>query len=194
MKKLVLSSAVALLLAGGAAQADSTHTDNWYASILGGVSFDPALMAGGSLHGMDTGYNVGARVGYGLDNLLPMQGWSVEAETFYNHSGYKGGDFSHLASTSLMGNLVYHVNTGSPVGIYGGAGLGAVNDRLGGDVHDSATVLGWQVLGGLEYPVSQDMSLFTEYRYQNAHDANIDTLRGVGNTSNSLSIGMKFSL
>ena len=42
--------------------------------------------------------------------------------------------------------------------------------------------------------LSQDMSLFTEYRYQNAHDANIDALRGVGNTSNSLSIGMKFSL
>ena len=69
MKKFVLSSAAALLLATGAAQADSTHSDNWYASILGGATFDPASMAGGSLHDMDTGYNVGARVGYGLDNV-----------------------------------------------------------------------------------------------------------------------------
>ena len=194
MRNLVISSMAALLLATGAARADSTHTDNWYASILGGASFDPALMAGGSLHGMDNGYNVGARIGYGLDKMLPMPGWSIEADTFYNQSGYKDGDRSHLASTSVMGNLVYHLNTGSPVGIYGGAGLGAVNDRVGGAIHDSSTVFGWQALGGIEYPVSHDMTLFTEYRYQNAHDANIGALRGVGNTSNNLSVGMKFSL
>lgn len=193
MKKFVLSSAAALLLATGAAHADSTHSDNWYASILGGASFDPALMAGGSLHDMDTGYNIGARVGYGLDNFLPMPGWSVEADTSWNSSGYKPGG-SHLASSSFMGNLVYHLNTGSPVSIYGGAGIGAVNDRVGGAIHDSSTVLGWQALGGLEYPVSQDMSLFTEYRYQNAHDANLNGLPGVGNTSNNVSVGMKFSL
>jgi opacity protein-like surface antigen len=195
MKNFVLSSAAALLLATGAAHADSTHTDNWYASILGGASFDPALMAGGSLHDMDTGYNIGARVGYGLDNILPMKGWSAEADLFYNQAGYKGDTgFSHLASTSFMGNLVYHLDTGSPLRLYGGAGLGAVNDRVGGTVSDSATVFGWQALGGLEYPVSPDMTLFTEYRYQNAHDANIGVLQGVGNTSNNISVGMKFSL
>lgn len=194
MKMFVLSSAAALLLATGAAQADSTHNDNMYASILGGASFDPALMAGGSLRGMETGYNVGARFGYGLDNFLPMQGWSLEADVFNNASGYKGGNIGSLTSTSVMGDLVYHVNTGWPVNIYGGAGLGAVNTRVGGAVSDSSTVMGWQVLGGLEYPVSQDMSLFTEYRYQNAHDANIGTLQGFGNTSNNLSVGMKFSL
>ena len=193
MKKFVLSSAAALLLATGVAHADSTHTDNWYASILGGASFDPMLKAGGSLHDMDTGYNIGARVGYGLDNLLPMRGWSVEADTFWNASGYKDGG-SHLASTSFMGNLVYHVNMDSPLGIYGGAGLGAVNDRVGGAIHDSSTVFGWQALGGLEYAVSPDMSLFSEYRYQNAHDANIGAVRGVGNTSNNVSIGVKFKL
>src|SRR5579862_1665609 len=107
MKNLVLSSAAALLFFVGAARADSTHTDNMYASILGGASFDPALMAGGSLHDMDTGYNLGARFGYGLDNLIGMPGFSVEADTFWNSSGYKT-DVTHLASTSFMGNLVYH--------------------------------------------------------------------------------------
>ncbi len=38
------------------------------------------------------------------------------------------------------------------------------------------------------------MSLFTEYRYQNAHDANIGGLRGIGNTSNNASVGVKFNL
>src|SRR5215813_8498 len=129
MKKLVLSfalsSGAALFCFAGAARADSTHTDNMYASILGGATFDPALMAGGSLHDMDTGYNIGARFGYGLDNLIGMPGFSVEADTFWNSSSYKP-DASHLASTSFMGNLVYHFDTGGPLMIYGGAGLGAV--------------------------------------------------------------------
>ena len=33
-------------------------------------------------HDMDTGYNVGARFGYGLDNFLPMPGWSADADVF----------------------------------------------------------------------------------------------------------------
>ena len=153
MKKFVLSSAAALLLATGAAHADSTHSDNWYASILGGASFDPALMAGGSLHDMDTGYNIGARVGYGLDNFLPMPGWSVEADTFWNSSGYKPGG-SHLASSSFMGNLVYHLNTGSPISLYGGAGIGS--DRTSGRRRASpiARTASWNSggLGGAPVP------------------------------------------
>ncbi len=195
MKNLVLSSAAALLLATGPAWAQSPHADDTYFSILGGASFDPALRLGNSLNGMDTGYNLGARLGFGLDNLLPMTGWSAEADLFYNNSGYRQAlETSHLASTSMMGNLVYHLRTDGPVSLYGGAGLGAVNDRLGGPVHDSSTVFGWQALGGLEYPVSQDTSLFAEYRYQNAHDANIGGLHGIGNTSNNLSVGLKFNL
>ena len=67
------------------------------------------------------------------------------------------------------------------------------------DVSDPGSLSGWvtsaaQALGGIEYPVSKDMSLFTEYRYQNAHDANVGALSGVGNTSNNISVGMKFSL
>jgi opacity protein-like surface antigen len=196
MKKYLLSSAAAFLLCTGVVQAQPDDNSS-YVSILGGWTFDPALMAGGALNDMHTGYNVGARVGYGLDNLLPMPGWSIEADTFYNSANYKNSSIlpaTNFASQSFMGDLVYHVNTGWPVRIYGGAGLGAVRDNVGGPISASATVLGWQVLGGVEYPVSPDMSIFTEYRYQNAHDADISTVPGVGNTSNNLSVGPKFSL
>jgi hypothetical protein len=37
-------------------------------------------------------------------------------------------------------------------------------------------------------------SMFAEYRYQNAHNANVDSIRNVGNTSNNLSVGVKFNL
>jgi opacity protein-like surface antigen len=188
MKNYLLGAAAAVLLTTGAAQAEGT-----YFSVLGGASFDPALMAGGSLHDMDTGYNFGARVGTGLDPWLGISGFSVEADTFYNQSGYKDLHTS-IGSTSLMGDLIYHFDTGLPVSLYGGAGVGGVNTHIGGQFHGSETVLGWQALGGVEYPVSDDMNLFAEYRYQNAHGVNIGALHDVGNTSNNLSIGMKFHL
>ena len=198
MRKYLLGAAAAACLCAGAAQAQPVApNDSIYASILGGWTFDPGLMAGGVRNDMHPGYNFGARVGYGLDDLQWMPGWSIEADTFWNSSNYKNSTLlpsANFASSSLMGNLIYHFNPGWPVRLYGGAGIGAVNDHVGGPIGASSTVLGWQALGGLEYPVSQDMSLFTEYRYQNAHDANVGTLRGVGNTSNNLSIGLKFSL
>lgn len=171
--------------------------DPLYLSILGGWTFNPSLMAGGTLNDLHSGYNVGARIGYGLDNLLPMQGWSIEADTFWNSANYKNSSIlpsSNFASTSVMGDLIYHFDPGWPVRLYGGAGIGAVSDHVGGPISASSTVFGWQVLGGLEYPMSHDMSIFTEYRYQNAHDANVGNLPGVGNTSNNLSVGLKFSL
>ena len=198
MKKYLLAAAAAIFLCAGAAQAQPIDQgDSMYASVLGGWTFDPALMAGNVRNDMHAGYNFGARFGYGLDNILPMQGWSIEADTFWNSSNYKNSSIlpsANFASSSLMGDLIYHFNPGWPVRLYGGAGIGAVNDRVGGPISASSTVLGWQVLGGLEYPMSHDMSIFTEYRYQNAHDANVNNLSGIGNTSNNVSVGLKFSL
>ena len=73
--------------------------------------------------------------------------------------------------------------------------MGAVNTNYESPTAGgSGTEFGWQAIGGVEYKFSPQTSLFTEYRYQNAHDANIGALTGVGNTSNNISVGMKFSL
>ena len=71
--------------------------------------------------------------------------------------------------------------------------LGAVHDDLNGTLHGSSTVFGWQALGGLEYAMAPKTSLFAEYRYQNAHDANIGVTGPIGNTSNNVSMGVKFA-
>ena len=186
MKKYLLGSVAALLLSVGSASAEGT-----YFSILGGSTYDPRLMAGGTLHDMSAGYNGGVRLGTGIGSL---PGFSIEGDAFYNRSGFKGTG-GHLASTSLMGDLIYHANLGLPLSLYGGAGLGMVETRVGGALpHGSSIVMGWQALGGLEFPVSDSMTLFTEYRYQNAHAANTGALAHVGNTSNNLSLGVKFNL
>jgi opacity protein-like surface antigen len=190
MKNILLACAAALALSCGAAQAD-----NSYISILGGPTWDPALNVGGTTHGMDTGFNFGLRAGtYLSDWNLPNI--SVEADGLFNQSTYKGIANARLQSSSYMGDLIYHLPTNSPFELYGGAGLGLVNTNIdnGAGNHGGSAVLGWQLLGGVDYRLNDMTGLFIEYRYQNAHDVNAGGLTQVGNTSNNLSVGVKWHL
>lgn len=186
MKKYFFASLAAILMGGGLAHADTTI------SILGGPTWDPGLTIG-SKQDMDSGYNFGARVGYGLD-AYGLQNFSLEADSFYDESRLSNVTGQHVRSLSGMGDLVYHLNLNMPFRFYGGAGLGVVNTEYGDNgAAGSSSVLGWQALGGVEYPISADTDLFAEYRYLNAHDVNIGS-NLVGNTSNSLSFGVKLHL
>jgi opacity protein-like surface antigen len=194
MKNVFVASAVALLLGTsvlgvGAAQADS------YISVLGGPTFDPALNVNGTKNNMDTGFNVGARYGYYL-NDWNLPNVSLEADGLFSQSSYSNTTNARLQSSSYMGNAIYHLPTGTPFEIYGGGGIGAVNTNIdnGAGAHGGSTVLGWQALGGVEYRASDQASIFAEYRYQNAHDVNAGGLTQIGNTSNNLSFGVKWRL
>jgi opacity protein-like surface antigen len=194
MKTVFAASAVALALGAsvlsiGAAQADS------YVSVLGGPTFDPGLNVNGSKNGMDTGFNVGARYGYYL-NDWNLPNVSLEADGLFSQSTYSGTSNARLQSSSYMANAIYHLPTNSPFEIYGGAGIGAIDTNIdnGAGNHGGSTVLGWQALGGVDYRVSDQASIFAEYRYQNAHDVNAGGLTGISNTSNNLSFGVKWRL
>ena len=194
MKTVFAASAVALLLGTtllgvGAAQADS------YVSVLGGPTFDTALNVNGTKNNMDTGFNVGARYGYYL-NDWNLPNVSLEADGLFSQSDYSHTTNARLQSSSYMGNAIYHLPTGTPFEIYGGAGLGLVNTNVDNGVgnHGGSGVLGWQALGGVEYRASDQASIFAEYRYQNAHDVNAGGLTGISNTSNNLSFGVKWRL
>jgi opacity protein-like surface antigen len=195
MRNLIIASAATLLFGTLAAQADT------YVSVLGGPTFAPGLNVSGTTHGMDTGFNVGARVGTSLDtlnlpNLPDLSNFSIEADGLFSQSNYSGTANARLQSSSYMGNLIYHLPLDGPFELYGGAGLGAVSTNIDNGVgnHGGSTVLGWQALGGVEYRASDQASLFAEYRYQNAHDVNAGGLTNVGNTSNNLSFGVKWHL
>lgn len=194
MKNLLLASAAAALLFGATA-AQAEYLDNTYVSILGGPTFAPGINVNGAKNDMDTGFNIGARGGYYL-NDFNLPNISVEADWLFNQSDFSRTPNARLQSNSYMANLIYHLPTESAFEVYGGAGLGAINTNIddGGIHHGSSTVLGWQLIGGVEYRVSDQASLFTEYRYQNAHNVNAGGLVGVGNTSNNLSFGVKWRL
>lgn len=139
---------------------------------------------------MDNGYNAGARIGTDL-GMLP--GFSVDADYFYNQASFQNTG-AKLNSSSFMGDLTYHIPLDWPVSFYGGAGAGLVNDDLSGSLHGGSAVFGWQALGGAEYRLNDMATMFAEYRYQNTHDANLGATTGVGNTSNNVSLGVKFNL
>ena len=194
MKKFFAASAVAVALGTsvlgiGAASADS------YISVLGGPTFDPGLNVNGTKNPMDTGFNVGARYGYYL-NDWNLPNVSLEADGLFSQSTYSGMANARLQSSSYMANAIYHLPTNSPFELYGGAGIGAINTNIDNGIgnHGGSTVLGWQALGGVDYRVSDQASIFAEYRYQNAHDVNAGGLTGISNTSNNLSFGVKWRL
>ena len=194
MKKLIVASAAALLL--GMTAAGSSAWADTYVSVLGGPTFAPDLRVGATKNPMDTGFNVGARVGTTLDNWN-LPNFSVEADGLFNRSTYSASNNNaRLQSSSYMANLIYHMPTGTPFGIYGGAGLGAVNTNIDNGIgnHGGSTVLGWQAIGGVEYRASEWASLFAEYRYQDAHNVNAGGLTQVGNRSNNVSFGVKWHL
>jgi len=191
--KNYLIAVSAILLSASAADADmfdNSYIDHSYVSLLGGWSSHPDLSFGAGHTALDDGYNAGARVGTWLDAL---PGFTLDADYFFNRSDYPG-HAAHLNSSSVMGDLIYHLPTAMPLSFYGGGGLGIVNDNLSGSLHGGSAVMGWQALGGAEFPLSPSTALFAEYRYQNAHDANVGTLARVGNTSNNVSLGVKFNM
>jgi opacity protein-like surface antigen len=182
----------AILLSGAAAQAQSGNSP-FFASVLAGGTSHPRLDFGNNHPGVDNGFNAGARTGVILDGVLPWRGFSADIDYFYNQGDFKGAaDGTRLNSHSFMADLTYHAPIAERWGLYGGAGLGAVHTNLSGASHGGATVFGWQALGGIDYTFNERTSLFAEYRYQNAHNANIPGTGAVGNTSNSLSMGVKY--
>jgi opacity protein-like surface antigen len=186
--RLLTIACVAALAATGAS------AQGWNVSILGGPSWSPDLSINGTRAPMDTGYNVGGRLGYDIGDDYGWPGLTFAVDTFYNQSAYRGTstDFSSL---SFMGDALYHYHFDDRFGAYGGGGVGAVRTAVDSPlVSDNATVFGWQAIGGLDYQFNPNTSLFAEYRYLNAHDANVGPLANVGNTSNNLSFGVKFDL
>src|SRR5258706_6687212 len=155
MKILFVASAVTLLLGTAAAQSAEP-----YVSILGGPTFAPGLNVNGTKNGMDTGFNVGARAGYYLDNWnLPNV--SVEADWMLNQSSYSGFSNARLQSSSYMGNLIYHLPVDESFQVYGGAGLGAVDTNIDNGLgnHGGSTQPAWQDLGRGASPAAEQTRL-----------------------------------
>ena len=168
MKKVIFAAALMLGLSSTA------FANQYYLEGFGGLTVNPDLGYDDSDFEMDTGYNVGGAFGTTVNEF------DVEGEIFYTESDYEGYN-SNVNALSVMVNLVYGFPVANTVEGYVGAGLGGVNVEYdGGSNFSSFTgdewVFGGQIFGGILVPVGENISLFGEYRYQHAADAEIQGL------------------
>src|SRR5690242_658842 len=120
--KTCIAALAAILLSGAAAQAQ-TDNNRYHASLLGGWSSHPGLDLGAARPGVDDSVNLGARAGVNLNGIVPWNGFSLDADYFYNRGDFQGPSNAILNSHSIMANLTYHAPIGERWGLYGGAGL-----------------------------------------------------------------------
>lgn len=180
-KKLVLAG----FFAGVAIS--SAQAGDFYVKAIGGATMESKQSWGGSDYSMDTGYNLGGALGYFVTPNI-----SIEGEGLYTSSGYKGYN-SELNSTSVLANVVYHFDRVGDVEFYVGLGLGAIDLQYKGYGNDwSEWVFGGQALAGASVPVNDKLSLFAEYRYQDAQDASGGGGTDYGYDSHNLSVGFNY--
>lgn len=162
-RPLVVSAALALAFAATAARADGLPGVNGiYIQAYGGLRVPDNLMFDGIGQDLGVGTSLGASVG--VDTSIP--GLSAELDYLKSSASYSALGTS-LDSQSFMVDGVY----GLPIPLVGlkpyvGAGLGAVNVTYKSG--DSGTGLGYQLKAGVQGSITDQLSWFGEYRYQQA--------------------------
>ena len=113
-----------------------------------------------------TGYGIAGAYGVALDN-----GFRLENELAYRQASGKqsAGDMWQL---SWLLNIWYDIKNSTPATPYLGGGFGYGRGRLAspGIIDESGSGLAWQVGGGVNYRISQQLSLGLGFRYVGISD------------------------
>lgn len=192
MKRILLTSLLLLSTAVGAQAADLLVQDEAPAtSAPSSLSGYVQVMGGGTLpnslywdeyaydnsdgdYDLFAGWIAGATVGF----ELPVDGLSLEMDVLHSSAQYDPAsserDDDYLNSTSLMANLVYTADLSDVISVYGGVGVGAIwlNYEYLSDttLNESGVGAGYQVFGGVQMSVADNISLTLETRYQSTFE------------------------
>lgn len=178
MKRLLLATALVTAATFGAHAADLIVQDaapaaapassglSGYVQVMGGMSLassfdfpdwectdDPVCEVNAS--GM-----FGATIGF----ELPMSGLSVEVDALTGTAEYSDDADRFVKATTVMGNLVFTAPLNDSMSLYAGAGAGLV--MLDADYGYTGSGAGYQVFGGAQMAVTENISLTLEARHQ----------------------------
>ena len=162
MRKLAVLALLAALPTPAFAQMAMPSFSGFYIQAYGGLRVPDNLQYNGTAQDLGIGTSFGASVG--VDTSIP--GVSAELDYMHSSANYSALGTS-LDSQSFMVDCIYNLdlNMGG-LKPYIGAGLGAVNVTYKSS--DSGTGLGFQVKAGVSGPITDQLSWFGEYRYQQA--------------------------
>ena len=184
MRNSLLATALATGLIVAMAGSASAEQPGPYMSLGVGANFlnDADLTGTGVTDKAEfnTGWAVMGAVGYAFD-----KNWRSELELGFRRNDIDkltngGGNSGNVDGASLMGNLLYDIDTGSKWTPYLGVGVGAVRYKANGlqptstsTLNDSDTKLAAQGILGIAYDVSQNTQLFLDYHYLASRDPSV---------------------
>lgn len=184
-----------LPVAAPAAAIASPVLSGFYAEIYGGGAL------AGTLDALDSGapsYTEQMNAGWAFGGAIGMEtgvsGLSVEADVFHTRRDESGYPDYILDTTSVMANAKYTFHLSDSFDLYAGAGLGGINFSYdeGGTTY-SGWGLGYQVMAGAAVNVSDSVSLFGEYRFQNTFShIGLDSTYSYALPNSSILAGLKF--
>ena len=216
MRHQIVTSMVIYSIISSSSLSAEENSGHYYVALRGGMDFvqDTDLSATGNSISftradaeLDTGWNAGAAFGYRYGSNL-----AAEFEYLYRSTdvdsvksnGTEIADEGDLASTALFLNAYYFFDGGNTVVPYIGAGLGYANEvdiDLENGAGTGATDLeddgfAFQLIGGVEYSISEHLAVSGEARYFNVPNE-LDLSNGGDSISLdydgfSLQFGMKY--
>lgn len=180
---------------------------HWYISIQGGGNFitDDVEYSNGQRTvdtDFDSGFNIGAAFGYRWHNvklggLVPR----TEVEVSYSENEVGSLDFSgngpgneplaadsQISSVNVLFNLFFDAKNALGRGITpyfgGGIGFSVINHDIvyGGaalNLSDDDTAFAWHVTAGVDFAISDSVSLFTDVGYHQVVDAGSERRAGL---------------
>ena len=165
----LLNTAAALSLVCLFARPTTAHAQQTITHINGAAGL--AVGTGSFGDRNDAGYSL--LIGLGIGQ--PTSALSFRAEGMYNQFDEKfARETSH--ATSLTGNLVYELAGGRAAEfvpyVIGGVGIYSTREPDGPLETDSRTNVGWNVGGGVRFPLS-GFSVYTEARYHSVGNVDI---------------------
>lgn len=173
----LLATATAFVLAAGTGAA-STAQAGAYVTGEGGVSFMPDqelthTPVGTVGQSLDTGYNYGGALGYDFGNGTRVELDSLTTRSEVNALGGRSAG-GHVDATGLMINGKYDLMQDSITTPYVGAGLGFQNvgAKVAG-MHGQNWKPAYQLEAGLRHEISDDVSVFGEYRWTQSESSEI---------------------
>lgn len=137
----------------------------FYAQIYGGADLAGTLLFG---DGEGEDLNLGPAFGGAIGWETP-EGFAVELDALHASRQWNPNTDFSLASTSIMVDAKYSFRLSDAFDVYAGIGVGALNfteTTTSGTL--SAWGMGYQVQLGAGVKLTDNLSAFAEYRYQNS--------------------------
>lgn len=159
---------------------------------------------------LKNGFNFGGGIGV-YSQLFGGSRFELEGSSTTNENGYLlynnfelPGDFE-IQTRTFMFNMLKEVEFGRKATGYFGGGVGYGSSEMVGDIDtveysDRSEGFAWQLIAGIDFPITESLSLFTQYRYLVLADGEFTTDLGDFTfstndkpTSHSIQVGARVS-